>query len=103
MAIVWHRRPRRKMPLLPCERVVFTDVETAGLGIACPIIQIAAISVDSRLRELETFEVKIRFQSAARSKRSPAASKESKTHTPFRPGGKSASSCMPNKWTTMQQ
>ena len=61
------------MPRLPCEKTVFCDIEAAGLGIACPIIQIAAIAVDSRLRELETFEVKIRFQLAAGSRRSLAA------------------------------
>ena len=46
---------------LPHERLVFADIKTAGRGIACPIIQIGAVAVDSRLRELETFEVKIRF------------------------------------------
>ena len=47
---------------LPSERLVFCDIETAGRGVTCPIIQIAAVAVDSRLRELETFEVKIRFE-----------------------------------------
>ena len=56
---------------LPSEEIVFCDIETAGRGIACPIIQIAAVAVDSRLRELETFEVKIRFESVAGSRKSP--------------------------------
>lgn len=46
----------------PHERLVFADIETAGRGIECPIIQIGAVAVDSRLREIETFEVKIRFE-----------------------------------------
>ena len=55
----------------PNEKLLFFDVETAGRGIACPIIQIGAVAVDSRLRELETFEVKIRFDSGAASRNSP--------------------------------
>ena len=44
------------------ERLVCVDIETAGLNpVVHPIIQIAAIAVDSRLNELETFEAKIRF------------------------------------------
>jgi len=43
------------------ERVVFFDLETAGLGRSSAIIQIAAVAVDSRLNELERFETKIRF------------------------------------------
>ena len=57
---------------LPHESLVFTDIETAGRGIACPIIQIGAVAVDSRLRELETFEVKIRFELRSRSRKLPA-------------------------------
>ena len=56
---------------LPHERLTFFDIETAGRGIVCPIIQIAAVAVDSRLRELETFEVKIRFDSGVGSRNSP--------------------------------
>lgn len=59
------------MARLPSEQVVFCDVEVAGLGVACPIIQIAAVAVDSRLRELETFEVKIRFRLGVGSRKSP--------------------------------
>lgn len=43
------------------EKLVFFDLETAGLEPTRPIIQIAAIAVDSALHELETFEAKIRF------------------------------------------
>jgi DNA polymerase III epsilon subunit-like protein len=42
-------------------RLVFVDIETAGLQVWRPIIQIAAIAVDGRFRELETFEEKIQF------------------------------------------
>lgn len=45
----------------PDERLVFVDLETAGLKPWRPIIQIAAIAVDSNLHELERFEAKIRF------------------------------------------
>ena len=47
---------------LPDERLVFADLETAGLEPWRPIIQIAAIAVDCNLRELERFEAKIRFR-----------------------------------------
>ena len=43
------------------EKLVFLDLETAGLETWRPIIQLAAIAVDSDLTELESFEVKIRF------------------------------------------
>ena len=43
------------------EKLVFFDLETAGLKRSSAIIQIAAVAVDSQLRELETFEVKVRF------------------------------------------
>lgn len=43
------------------ERLVYADVETAGLKEDSQIIQIAAIAVDASLNELEAFEVKVRF------------------------------------------
>lgn len=43
------------------DRLVFVDLETAGLSVWRPIIQIAAIAVTSSLDEVETFEVKIAF------------------------------------------
>lgn len=46
---------------LPDERLVFVDLETAGLDSWRPIIQIAAIAVDCNLQELERFEAKLRF------------------------------------------
>ncbi|TWU62639.1 DNA polymerase III PolC-type [Crateriforma conspicua] len=45
----------------PDERMVFVDLETAGLDPWRPIVQIAAIAVDCNLRELERFEAKIKF------------------------------------------
>ena len=42
-------------------RVVYVDIETGGLEIHRPIIQIAAIAVDGELNEVEQFETKIRF------------------------------------------
>ena len=45
----------------PDERLVFVDLETAGLKPWRPIIQIAAIAVDCNLQELERFEAKIKF------------------------------------------
>lgn len=42
-------------------RTVFADIETGGLELQRPIIQIAAIAVDAELNELEQFEVKVRF------------------------------------------
>lgn len=44
------------------ERLVFVDLETGGLETWRPIIQIAAIAVTSSLREIETFESKLRFE-----------------------------------------
>ncbi len=44
------------------ERLVFVDLETAGLEPWRPIMQVAAVAVTSSLRELETFEAKILFQ-----------------------------------------
>ena len=53
------------------ERLVFADVETGSLDIRRPvIIQIAAIAVDAQYRELEDFEIKIRFNET---QASPAA------------------------------
>lgn len=49
--------------IFPDERLVFVDLETAGLDPWRPIIQIAAIAVDSNLRELERFEAKLKFNS----------------------------------------
>ena len=43
------------------EKIIFLDLETAGLELTRPIIQIAAIAVDENLNEIETFEAKIRF------------------------------------------
>jgi DNA polymerase III epsilon subunit-like protein len=43
------------------ERLVFLDLETAGLETWRPIIQIAAIAVTSSLFELEFFEAKVQF------------------------------------------
>ncbi|WP_419581303.1 PolC-type DNA polymerase III [Stieleria magnilauensis] len=47
---------------MPDERLVFVDLETAGLKPWRPIIEIAAIAVDSNQRELERFEAKIQFE-----------------------------------------
>jgi DNA polymerase III epsilon subunit-like protein len=44
--------------------MVFFDIETGGLELHRPITQIAAIAVDEQLNELESFEVKIRFDEA---------------------------------------
>jgi DNA polymerase III epsilon subunit-like protein len=41
--------------------LVMIDLETGGLEITRPIIQIAAIAVDRQLNELDAFEVKIKF------------------------------------------
>lgn len=43
------------------QRFVFVDIETGGLEIRRPIIQIAGIALDADLNELEQFEVKIQF------------------------------------------
>ena len=45
----------------PHERLVFVDLETAGLETWRPIIQIAAVAVTSSLTELESFERKLLF------------------------------------------
>src|SRR5262245_11760994 len=45
----------------PDKKIVFVDVETAGLEIKCPILQVAAVAVDSQLREIDSFEAKLRF------------------------------------------
>jgi len=46
--------------MLP-ERLVFVDLETAGLEPWRPVMQIAAVAVSRELREIEAFEAKIRF------------------------------------------
>ena len=46
----------------PDERLVFVDLETAGGEPWRPIMQVAAIAIDSGYRELERFESKIRFR-----------------------------------------
>lgn len=47
--------------MLPDERLVFIDLETAGAEPWRPIMQIAAIALTSDLRELECFEAKLLF------------------------------------------
>ncbi len=42
-------------------QTVFVDIETAGIELRRPIIQIAAIAVDADAEELAQFEVKIQF------------------------------------------
>ena len=55
-------RNGRSAQLLPCEeRLVYVDIETAGLQTWRPIIQIAAVAVAGSFRELEEFEAKIQF------------------------------------------
>jgi DNA polymerase III epsilon subunit-like protein len=44
------------------ERLVFVDIETAGLETWRPIIQLAAIAVNSQLNELEQFNERIKFR-----------------------------------------
>ena len=47
------------------EKIIFLDLETCGLDQdRHPVIQIAAVAVDAGLRELETFEIKVRFDEA---------------------------------------
>ena len=47
------------------EKIIFLDLETCGLDQdRHPVIQIAAVAVDAGLCELETFEIKIRFDEA---------------------------------------
>lgn len=46
---------------IPGERLVFIDLETGGASHWRPIMQLAAIAVDANLRELETIEIKLRF------------------------------------------
>lgn len=47
--------------VIPDERLVFVDLETAGGEPWRPIIQLAVIAVGGGLRELECFEAKLRF------------------------------------------
>lgn len=51
------------------ERLVFVDIEPAGLQSWRPIMQIAAIAVTRAGEELETFEQKIRFDERQATKR----------------------------------
>ena len=61
------------------EKLVFCDLEVAGLDPARhPIIQMAAIAVDSLLGELETFEVKVSFDEAEADPNSLSANHYSK-------------------------
>jgi DNA polymerase III epsilon subunit-like protein len=61
------------------EELIFFDLETAGLEPEQhPIIQIAAIAVDSSLCELETFELKIRFDEANANPQSLSVNRYSK-------------------------
>lgn len=46
---------------LPDERLIFIDLEPGGEEPWRPIMQLAAIAVDAGLRELETIEMKLRF------------------------------------------
>lgn len=43
------------------ERLVFVDLETAGLEPWRPVMQIAAVAVNRDLKEVEYFEAKVRF------------------------------------------
>ena len=61
------------------EKLVFFDLETAGVDPRQhPIIQIAAIAIDSSLCELETFELKIRFDEAEANPKSLSVNRYSK-------------------------
>lgn len=55
-----HDRSRRQR-VVTDERLVFVDIETAGLQTWRPIMQIAAIAVNRSFHELEVFEEKIQF------------------------------------------
>lgn len=60
------RRQSSRLDLTRChtgttERLVFVDIETAGLQTWRPIMQIAAIAVNGSFRELEVFDEKIQF------------------------------------------
>ena len=43
------------------QRITFIDIETGGLEFTRPIIQIAAIAVDSEFQERERIEIKVAF------------------------------------------
>ena len=43
------------------EKIIFTDIESAGLEFTRPIIQIAAVAVDENFQERESIEIKIAF------------------------------------------
>jgi len=57
------------------EKIVFIDIESAGLEFTRPIIQIAAVSVDAGLAELEAIELKISFDEANADKKSLSKNK----------------------------
>ena len=57
------------------ERIVFIDIESAGLEFTRPIIQIAAVSVDAGFAELEAIELKISFDEANADKKSLSKNK----------------------------
>ena len=57
----FNTQPVAKVETSTVARTVFADIETGGLELHVPIIQIAAIAVDAKLNELEQFEVKVRF------------------------------------------
>ena len=57
------------------ERIVYLDIESAGLEFWRPIIQIAAIAVDSQLNVLETIELKILFRESHADPRALTANK----------------------------
>ncbi len=58
-----HREQFGTDPMTHGERLVFVDVETAGLKSSPSIIQIAAVAIDAELNEVESFETKVRFES----------------------------------------
>lgn len=45
---------------MPSDRIVFADIESIGLDPSGPIRQIAAVAVDGMLREVESFETKLK-------------------------------------------
>lgn len=65
-----HRFEKTRGQQSAAARLVFVDIETAGLQVWRPIIQIAAIAVDNAFHELECFEEKIQFDESQAVKRS---------------------------------
>lgn len=57
----FHTKPLKRVEPPSIARTVFVDIETGGLQLHRPIIQIAAIAVDGELNYVEEFEVKIQF------------------------------------------